>query len=95
MTVDKHIKVRFNIIVNPNIFPVYAVKFLKDNNVKGNILVPFDWGEYAIWKLYPDNRVSIDGRFDTVYPIDVIKDYLMGQVREMHGMPLLKNIQQI
>jgi hypothetical protein len=82
VTVDKHIKSRFNIIVNPNSYPISAVQFLKDNKIKGNLLVPFDWGEYAIWKLYPDNRVSIDGRFDTVYPINVINDHFNGAGRE-------------
>ncbi len=78
VTVDKHIKAKFNIIVNPEAYPVFALQFLKDNNIKGNLLVPFDWGEYAIWKLFPDNRVSIDGRFDTVYPVDVINDHFNG-----------------
>jgi hypothetical protein len=82
VTVDNHIRARFNIIVNPNKYPISAVQFLRDNNIKGNLLVPFDWGEYAIWKLYPDNKVSIDGRFDTVYPIDVINDHFAGAGRE-------------
>jgi hypothetical protein len=77
-TIDKHIKAEFNIIVDPYIYPVRAVQFIKLNNIKGNLLVPFDWGEYAIWKLYPDNKVSIDGRFDTVYPVDVINDHFNG-----------------
>jgi hypothetical protein len=81
-TVDHHILARFNIIVNPDKYPVSAVQFLRDNNIKGNLLVPFDWGEYAIWKLYPNNKVSIDGRFDTVYPIDVINDHFAGAGRE-------------
>jgi hypothetical protein len=90
VTVDKHIRVKFNIIVNPEAYPISAVQFLKDNNIKGNLLVPFDWGEYAIWKLYPDNRVSIDGRFDTVYPIDVINDHFNGAGREEAWRALLK-----
>jgi hypothetical protein len=89
VTADKHIKTRFNIIVNPEVYPVFAVQFLKDNNIKGNLLVPFDWGEYTIWKLYPDNRVSIDGRFDTVYPIDVINDHFNGASREEAWQSLL------
>jgi hypothetical protein len=32
--------------------------------------VPFDWGEYVIWHLGPDLKVSIDGRRETVYPDD-------------------------
>jgi hypothetical protein len=77
-TIDKHIKADFNIIVDPNIYPVRAIRFLKVNSIKGNLLVPFEWGEYTIWKLYPDSKVSIDGRFDTVYPADVINDHFDG-----------------
>jgi hypothetical protein len=73
---NKYIETGFNIIVDPLIYPVYAVGFLKENHIKGNILLPFEWGEYAIWKLYPDNKVSIDGRFRTVYPEDVLDDHL-------------------
>lgn len=81
-TIDKHIKAEFNIIVDPNVYPVRAIQFLKLNSIKGNLLVPFDWGEYAIWKLYPDSKVSIDGRFDTVYPVDVINDHFNGAKSE-------------
>ncbi len=68
----KYVKARFNIIVDPTEYPVYAVHFLKQNGIKGKILLPFEWGEYVIWKLYPDCRVSIDGRFRTVYPEEVL-----------------------
>ena len=29
--------------------------------------VDFDWGEYVIWHLGPQVRVSVDGRRETVY----------------------------
>jgi hypothetical protein len=74
-TSAKYLKTRFNIIVDPGIYPVYAVQFIKENGIKGDIMLPFEWGEYAIWKLYPDCRVSIDGRFRTVYPNDVLEDH--------------------
>jgi hypothetical protein len=54
--------------VEPEQFPIGAVDFLKRNQVSGNLLLPFDWGEYAIWHLYPRCRVSIDGRYTTAYP---------------------------
>jgi hypothetical protein len=38
-------------------------------------------GSYAIWKLAPEARVFIDGRFETVYPKPVIDDYFAF----MHG----------
>ena len=33
----------------------------------GRLMVPFDWGEYAIWHFGPALRVSMDGRRETVY----------------------------
>lgn len=65
------------IIVDPKTYPVAAVRFLKSNGLSGNLLLPFDWGEYAIWHLYPACRVSIDGRFRTVYPESVIEDHFV------------------
>ncbi len=35
--------------------------------VRGRLVLPFDWGEYAIWHLAPRLKVSIDGRRETVY----------------------------
>jgi hypothetical protein len=74
-TISKYVKTRGNIIVDPSIYPVYAVHFLKQNKISGNILLPFEWGEYAIWKLYPACRVSIDGRFRTVFTQEIIDDH--------------------
>lgn len=65
------------IIVDPQTYPVAAVRFLKLNNIKGNLLLPFDWGECAIWHLYHSCMVSIDGRFRTVYPESVIDDHFV------------------
>ena len=65
------------IIVNPQTYPVAAIRFLKLNNIKGNLLLPFDWGECAVWHLYPSCMVSIDGRFRTVYPEAVIQDHFV------------------
>ncbi|MDB6095362.1 MAG: hypothetical protein JWM32_2924 [Verrucomicrobia bacterium] len=48
-------------------FPCAALGFLKAHPLDGNLLVFFDWGQQAMWEL-PRNRVSFDGRFDTVYP---------------------------
>ena len=52
-------------------YPVSAVQFIQQHDLRGNLLVFFDWGEMCLWEL-PDSRVSIDGRLDTCYPADVI-----------------------
>ena len=57
-------------------YPVSACVFMKDHGLKGNVLGLFGWGEYLIWHLAPDSKVFMDGRYDTVYPKNVIEDYL-------------------
>ena len=47
--------------------PVYAVQFLQSEKIRGNLLVPFNYGSYALWELRGKMRVSMDGRYDLVY----------------------------
>lgn len=75
--VHRYVMANCRIIVDPQTYPVAAVRFLKANKIKGNLLLPFDWGEHAIWHLYPGCMVSIDGRFRTVYPESVIQDHFI------------------
>ncbi len=56
-------------------YPTGAVTFIRENRLSGNLLTDFDWGEYLIWSLTPDCRVSLDGRFETVYPKAVCQEY--------------------
>ncbi len=50
-----------------NSCPVDSVAFLQDRRVQGNLLVPFNYGSYALWQLRGHMRVSMDGRYDLVY----------------------------
>ena len=65
------------IVVDPGFYPVHAVRLMKANNLTGDLILPFDWGEFAMWHLYPNMRVSIDGRFRTCYPEQVIQDHFI------------------
>ncbi len=47
--------------------PVGAVDYLRQRNIHGNLLVPFNYGSYALWHLRGRMRVSMDGRYDLVY----------------------------
>lgn len=47
--------------------PVQAVDYLKQQKIRGNLLVPFNYGSYAMWQLRGQMRVSMDGRYDLVY----------------------------
>jgi len=47
--------------------PVRAVAYLQRQDIRGKLLVPFDYGSYALWTLRGKMRVSMDGRYDLVY----------------------------
>jgi hypothetical protein len=65
----------FRFIVHSDHYPVRAIHWMKANNIKGNILPHFEWGEYLLWSCYPDCRVAMDGRYETVYQDDVHREY--------------------
>lgn len=51
----------------PDSCPVAAVEFLRQRDIRGKLLVPFNYGSYALWELRGRMRVSMDGRYDLVY----------------------------
>lgn len=53
--------------VDTNAYPVKEVEFIKINNLKGKLLVNFGLGSYASYKLYPQNLIYMDGRYEEVY----------------------------
>jgi hypothetical protein len=42
-------------------YPTQAISYLRTNVPEGNILAPYNWGGYLIWKL-PEKKVFVDGR---------------------------------
>lgn len=54
--------------INPLKQPLKSAEFLSINNIQGNLLCGYDWGSFLFWKLYPNMLVSIDGRYEEVYP---------------------------
>ncbi len=59
-------------------FPVQAVDTLLEKGWRGPIFNRYDWGGYLIWRLYPRERVFIDGRSDVYSLTDdfVVREYL-------------------
>lgn len=84
----------FKIRVDPFVYPTYAAQFMEANGLEGNLTVPFDWGEYMIWKS-PNSRVSIDGRFRTVYPENIIEMNQAFAYGKPEGLALLKDFPTI
>lgn len=60
------------ISVNREYLPYNAVEFLATNSVKGNILVDMTYGSYVGYKLYPNNKIFMDGRYEEVYFPDLL-----------------------
>lgn len=56
-------------------FPTRAVALLREGGVRGNMAVPFEWGEYVIWHLGPVVKVSIDGRRETIYSDEAYRQW--------------------
>ena len=56
-----------SIPVNTQAYPVKEIEFIKINNIKGNLLINFGLGSYASYKLYPQNLIYMDGRYEEVY----------------------------
>lgn len=65
---------RGTIAVSPTYYPVQALRFLAQNDIVGNVALPFRWGEYALWALPAGTRVAVDGRFTTAYPGSLLAD---------------------
>jgi hypothetical protein len=58
-------------------YPAGALIFMRAHGLHGNVLCEWDWGEYLIWHAAPAAKIFVDGRYDTVYPPEVIHDYLL------------------
>lgn len=58
----------------PEKFPVQAVDWLEDHPQSGNIFNDFGWGGYILYRLWPEQKVFIDGQTD-FYGEVLTKDY--------------------
>ena len=57
------------------IYPAGTVAYVQSHDLPGEILNSYNWGGYLIWKLYPEERVYINGRAD-LYGDEFISEYL-------------------
>ena len=62
------------IVFDPREYPVAAVHAMQRAGLRANLAVPLDWGEYVLWFLAPAVKVSLDGRFATLFPESVVAD---------------------
>ena len=56
-------------------YPVQSLEWLRANGKDGKkLLVDFNNGSYALWRLYPKMQISMDGRYEEVYPESTVTD---------------------
>jgi hypothetical protein len=67
----------FHLILNPKEYPYGSMEFIKQNNISGNLATRFSWSSYAFWKLYPNCKILIDGRYEEVYPDSVFNEAIL------------------
>jgi hypothetical protein len=68
-------KPTFLILAPQSHYPIGAVKWMRENNFRGNVLPDFDWGEFIIGTCYPYCKVAMDGRYETVYDTKITNEY--------------------
>ena len=59
-----------------------ALQFIKENKLSGNILVDMSYGSMFAYKLYPQNKIFMDGRYEEVYDpklLLVMKDFFRAE----------------
>jgi len=54
-------------------YPRAALDWLWGTGATGRLLVDFDRGSFALWRLYPRFKVSLDGRYEELYPNTTIE----------------------
>jgi hypothetical protein len=66
-------------------YPAAELNVLAAAQARGNLAVPFRWGSYALWRLSPGVKVSMDGRYEETYPdttFDMNHDFFYKEGRD-------------
>ncbi len=71
----------FETMVDFKRYPLLEVEFIKKNHITGNILTNFGFGSFVSYKLYPHNKVYMDGRYEEVYD-----DYILAELRDFYTL---------
>lgn len=66
----------FEPLVEPFRYPITLIEFLKINNIKGNLATDYALGSFVAYKLYPNIKIYMDGRYEEVYPEYTLENLL-------------------
>ena len=61
-------------MVNFKNYPIMEVEFIRANHIEGKLLTNFGIGSFASYKLYPQNKIYMDGRYEEVYDDSLLED---------------------
>lgn len=64
----------YNKLLDFRVYPVMEVEFIKVNQLKGKLLANFGLGSYVAYKLYPQNKIYMDGRYEEVYEHSLLEE---------------------
>jgi len=70
-------------------YPAGAIGFMKARGLAGNVLVDFNWSQYFMWHA-PESKVFFDGRYDSVYSLAIIDQYLSFRFGKRDALEVLK-----
>jgi len=57
-----------NLFYSSDDYPVHAVALLQQRVERANLVTPYGWGDYVIWHVGPNIKVSMDGRINRAWP---------------------------
>ena len=57
----------FEYVTTPEVFPVAAVQFIKEERPPGPMFNELNYGSFLIWTLWPEYKVFVDNRNDIFY----------------------------
>ena len=57
-------------------YPISSINFLEQNNIKGNILSPFQYNSFMGYRLYPNIKIFMDGRQEQVYYSNIFDEMM-------------------
>jgi hypothetical protein len=69
----------FGVGFDPKSFPAPAVDYVVRSKPAGNMWNFWPYGGYLVWRLFPDQRVLIDGRIGFVHERDLVYDAIASE----------------
>jgi hypothetical protein len=65
----------WRLTVPDDVYPIGAVKYLREQGFRGNLMAPFELGAFVSWRLFPAVKVSVDSRYDIAYPPALVNEH--------------------